>query len=61
MQSSRKHIRMRCVIQPHRHIDISNMKSTTYSHENILNITLINIMHAYRCSHVVSVSSTVAI
>jgi hypothetical protein len=39
MQSSRKHIHMYCVIQYHRHIDTSSMKTITYIHENILNIT----------------------
>jgi hypothetical protein len=51
---------MCCVIQPHGHIDTSSMKTTTYSHENIINITLNNAMHAYRCSRLVSVSSTIA-
>jgi len=48
MQSSRKHIHMRCVIRPHRHIDTSSMKTTTFSHENILNI----IKQCYGCSRI---------
>jgi hypothetical protein len=34
-------------IQPHKHIGTSIMKTTTYNHKNILNITLNNAMHAY--------------
>jgi hypothetical protein len=36
MQSSRKHIHMRCVIQPHRHINTSSMKTTSDQHEDTI-------------------------
>jgi hypothetical protein len=59
MQTSRKHIHMSYLIQPHRHIGASSMKTNISSHENILQHY--KLCYACSCTSIILVSVSNAI